>query len=250
MKKNRSWPWKERVLAAVILIILVVLLSVYWGDVQRISRHHHHSGKSMSHDYLGKGVETSESRTLSSRVTNIFSDATIDLVVQQGATPSILVEAPSDVIAMILTRVDELTNTLKISMDPNSNIIIPENKKLKITVTLPSLTRLDMNGVGDCTVGGFNNKDISVNMTGTGDVILTGSSTKIELMHNGVGTIDATKWQAQDVSVMFTGVGDVKAYASRSISGTLQGVGSVIISGNPSVRNISSNSITATLVYA
>jgi hypothetical protein len=215
-----------------------------------------------------------EARTVDARVTRVKLDGVVDLVVRQGATPSLVVSGDRADVARVTTR--QQGETLEIDTEHYRNEGRDRHQKLRAELVVPNLAEFTSQGVGASTVTGFSGDKIVLNLDGAGAVTLngnyrnvdarlggvgsltidapkaegmdlalrgagrlavTGQTRALRATLAGVGSLDAEKLRAETVNLDMTGLGGATVYASSAASLNLSGMGSATVYGKPAQRN-------------
>jgi hypothetical protein len=176
-----------------------------------------------------------------------------DVYVTQGATESVKVEAPSDVIDRIKTEVQN--GELKIynkgnSSDWNFNLF-GNHKKVVIYVTAKDINSVVASGSGDVyfktgittaslkvrvsgsgdVSGKVQVKDLQASVSGSGDVRLVGSATSSDVRVSGSGDYRGGELTTTSTAVHVSGSGDASVNASTKIDASVSGSGDIRYSG-------------------
>ncbi|MET0980469.1 MAG: head GIN domain-containing protein [Telluria sp.] len=216
-----------------------------------------------------------ETRAVDARVSRIKLDGVVDLVVRQGARPSLVLSGERDDIARVTTQ--QRGETLEIDTERRNNWNFGNrNPRLRAELTVPNLTEFVSEGVGASTVSGFGGDKITLALDGAGTITLNGSyrnidarlggagslmidaakTERMDLALNGagrlavtgqtrtlhatlagVGNLDAEKLRADIVDLDMTGLGGATVHASSAIDVNLSGMGSATVYGKPAQRN-------------
>ena len=104
---------------------------------------------------------------------------------------------------------------------------------LRATVTLPALDAITISGTADMKVGGITGDRLAVNVTGTGQLDLAGTTTSLSVAVGGTGQIDAGTLATKDARIDVRGTGQATLRAVESVEIKISGTGSVDILGNP-----------------
>lgn len=156
-------------------------------------------------------------------------------------------------------------NTLYLNADKSWNQKIKSGKKqISIHISVPNLTAITHNGVGDIQLNKhaeFDNltiklkgvgdvlcedmacKQLEVNLTGVGDVKLKGNSESAYYKNSGVGDIEAKEMAVSSLAVKHSGVGDVACRAVKELAINASGVGDVVYYGNPTLKDVHKSSV-------
>ncbi len=171
------------------------------------------------------------------------------VTVTQGERFLVEVEAEDNLLDEIRTKVKG--RTLRIS----SEGCLKPNIRIKVHVSLPELTELEINGTGDILVPDtfrVEDVDLAINGTGniecrliaarveavirgSGDVRLTGSANEQELKIMGSGDIDAMQMPCNTAEIRVSGSGDVYVYVIRDLDIRISGSGDAYYKGKPKV---------------
>ena len=145
-----------------------------------------------------------------------------DMELFQGDQFQVLVKANEDVFKYLDYKVEE--GVLILETKDHVNI---KAETYEVTVTLPVLKNLTVNGAGDIDLknGYSSGEDLTVTVNGAGDFEFSGIKVpSLSITLNGAGDIDADGLDVENVSVAINGAGDInlsgKALkASFSVSG-------------------------------
>jgi hypothetical protein len=184
-----------------------------------------------------------------------------ELLLTQGAQPSLTIEADEDVLSRIETEVKEGTLTIgiggtwwdKLGMALNG---VLSGRKIVYQLTVVELTGVTVRGAGrvkcaelhtdslairvagagEVTIGSLSTKQLGVEVPGAGRVQLAGQAGEQRVALTGAGTYRAPKLDSQKAQVRLTGVGSATISVAQELEATIQGVGSVEYYGTPSVK--------------
>lgn len=215
-----------------------------------------------------------ESRPVDARVTRIKLEGVTDLVVRQGATPSLVIAGERADVARVTTR--QQGETLHIDTERRNNDSHGHRSALRAELVVPNLAEFVSGGVGASTVSGFSGDRIVLALDGAGAVTLKGSYRNVDARLGGVGSmsidagkaermdlalggagqlavtgqtralratlagignLDAEKLRAETVDLDMSGLGGATVYASAAASLNLSGMGSATVYGKPAQRN-------------
>jgi hypothetical protein len=161
---------------------------------------------------------------------SIKSQGVYTLVVTAGQKQSVVVDGDDSALARLSTTVvgDELV------------IAMPEKKKsfgwsdrVTITITVPELTRMHLEGVGGTTLKQLAGESFELTYQGVGSTTVDGKVRHFVLKAEGVGTLNARELDAQYVDARLAGVGSAKVRASESLTARVEGIGSLTYYGKP-----------------
>lgn len=221
-----------------------------------------------------------ETRSVDARVTKVKLGGVVDLVLRQGATPSLVVSGDRRYIQRITTT--QRGDTLEIGTSSFSNRDNDMEHKLRAELTVPNLAEFLSHGVGSSTVTGFSGDAVKLALDGAGSVTVNsgfrqidarlggvggmtingvradkvdlslrgagrmtvaGDTKRLDAKLAGVGSLDAQGLRAETVDLDMSGLGSASVHASRAADVNLSGLGSATVYGNPAQRNSSANGL-------
>ncbi|HVI47356.1 MAG TPA: head GIN domain-containing protein [Chitinophaga sp.] len=198
----------------------------------------------------GNGVIKSENRN-ASPFTEISTSGVYKVVVQQGSTHSIKIEAEENLLPYILTEVrgDEL------EIKSRKGISINPTKPITVYVTLEKVKRLSASGASGFTSTGtlrsdklelefsgatnanleLNTGKVAVDLSGASNIELKGTSRSAEYGISGAADIAATDLRSDDVEIGISGTGKARVFAEKKLNVSVSGMGKVKYKGEPVV---------------
>jgi hypothetical protein len=221
----------------------------------------------------GSRLLATDKRPLAAQISAVELSGPINLTLRQGPEPALEVRGEQRLLANVDTMVDGRT----LHIGPRG-ILLRHRQPIDVTLTLPSLDTLHVNGSGDATASGFAGErlDLSLGGSGTmrfngryrdnvvalhgsGDLELTGGSSErvkaesigsgnltlvgatreLQAELQGSGELDARHLRAEEVRLTHTGSGTSAVYASREAKVELSGSGDATVYGNPERRDVS-----------
>jgi hypothetical protein len=250
---------------------LLLLAFLLIGAATSMLRAHGTNGPS-SH---GGRLVATESRPLAKAVAKVDLAGPVNLILRQGATPTLEVRGEQRLLANIDTSIDG--DVLHIGP---RGILLRHRTPIEVTVTLPSLESLSVSGSGEHTVGGFAGERLDVALDGSGSMkfngryraimaavhgsgdleltggtsdtvdaavigsgslTLVGASRALHAELRGSGDLDARHLRADAVDLPLQGSGDCAVYARKRLHAELTGSGAASVHGNPDERVVSRN---------
>jgi hypothetical protein len=232
MKTNRTF-------ATAILIITVLVLSACrlpFVDVKR-----------------GSGVLVTETREVSG-----FSEVRLDgagqLMITQGETESLEIEAEDNIIGELTSEVRGQTLVLGFQDQFLRSTIIP-TKGITYTLSVTDLTAITFNGAGDLEMdsldtsslelvingaGQINLDDLTadsltVQITGTGTISISGQVPAQSVTIDGAGNYQAGDLQTSSTTIDINGLGNGTVWTTDTLDITIDGGGTVNYYGDPSL---------------
>ena len=141
----------------------------------------------------------------------------------QGPVAKLTIEAPKSV----LDRIEIEDGT--ISRDDHYDW----DGKLKVTLTAPNVHRFELGGVQSLTLRQFDQKDLEINLSGTGSVTGTGKVKALSLDISGAGSADLSGMQMDEAEVSLSGAGSAKLGPRSSANIAISGIGGVELTRKP-----------------
>jgi hypothetical protein len=201
-----------------------------------------------------KGQTTKESRNVSafSGVALAFSG---NIYITQGNQQSVEIEADKKTLEIIRSEVNGNTLVLK-----TENGHWRDLGKITVYITMPEVDNLSISGSGDIicenaittneidlNVSGSGSlkmeklsvHEISAVITGSGDILLKGSSMdpgELDATITGSGSFKAEELPVGEATVTITGSGSATINVSKELETRITGSGSVLYKGNPMVN--------------
>ena len=156
----------------------------------------------------------------------------VSLTVEVGKSQSVKVSGEERFVADLKTEV----------IDNELNITLPKSYQNmkgdpRVTITLPSLSRVKLEGAGENTLSNINTDRIDISYLGAGRLQASGKTKYLRLSAKGVGEVDTKALHAERVDVNFEGVGSVAVYASDILNAIARGMGSLEYYGHPRTIN-------------
>ena len=201
----------------------------------------------------GSGNLTTENREVSG-FNEIRLDGAGRLVVTQGSTESLVIEAEDNIINELTSDVQGNTLVLGFQDQPWQTSLIP-TRTITYTLTVSDLTDITFNGAGDFSMdrletsslnldingaGQYNIAELmadslSVEITGTGTISIAGQVTTQTVNIDGAGNYQAADLQTVSTEITINGLGNGTVWASDTLDITINGAGNLNFYGNPSV---------------
>lgn len=195
------------------------------------------------------GEQTTEKRSLDKygkiRIEGPF-DVTIDPNKEQGLT----ITAPSDVLADIVSTVEDGELTLESDnigfMSPEIKVVIANDRLEAITVTGSGSfvgavrtkrdLRLIVSGSGSIETQAEAGKVDAV-ISGSGDIRMVGKCENLEAGISGSGDMDFSNLEVTDADLSISGSGDMNVHVSGKLEASIAGSGSIDYKGTPQEVN-------------
>lgn len=186
----------------------------------------------------------------------IASGGPINVVVKMGNTESIKFEGDEEAIATLITEVKGNVLIIRPQISWMSWEKKYEGKKITAYVTAKELSNITMSGSGKIVVNGaLKNNEISINISGSGNIKVNSDSEKLNARMSGSGTLDITGdaktaniaisgsakfdgkgFNVEDLSAKISGSGAIYIHANENINAIISGSGNIRYSGNPQIE--------------
>ena len=182
----------------------------------------------------------------------VASTGSFDVVLRQGSSESVKVEADAEVINEIITEVRNGTLTIR-SKNTRSWSNMWNNRKITIYVVAKDLNSVSLSGSGDLKMenqfnanqlqlrlsgsgdfkGAVNVKTLEASISGSGDFSISGKADESTVSISGSGDYHGSDLMTKSTAIRVSGSGDATIYASENVDASVSGSGDVHYSGHP-----------------
>lgn len=201
------------------------------------------------------GSTATEERSVQD-VQRVSLSAVGELVIQQGDSEGLTIEADSNVMPYIETKMNG--STLEIGIKPH--IILSMIPNIRYTLRVKSLDQISISGAGSITAESLHVDKLALNVSGAGNVHITdlqaaslsakssgtgnfeieGKTASQDVTVTGAGNYTAGDLECQTADLTISGAGNMTVWATNSLVVHISGIGSVNYYGKPKVsQNIS-----------
>ena len=174
----------------------------------------------------GSGNIISESRELNN-FTSIILLGSIDVNIKTSESNNCVVVADDNLIPYIKTEV--VNNKLNISLNESYS----SEEKLVVNINTPNYDEVSLSGSGNINILDFKNNNLSLNISGSGNIIGNGEVETLVVKINGSGNLMSKEIKSKFATITINGSGDAEVFASDSISAKINGSGNIKYFGNP-----------------
>ena len=174
----------------------------------------------------GSGNIISESRELNN-FTSIILLGSIDVNIKTSESNNCVVVADDNLIPYIKTEV--VNNKLNISLNESYS----SEEKLVININTPNYDEVSLSGSGNINILDFKNNNLSLNISGSGNITGNGEVETLVVKINGSGNLMSKEIKSKSATITINGSGDGEVFASDSISAKINGSGNIKYFGNP-----------------
>ena len=183
-------------------------------------------GGSSSSGVQGSGVAATQTRAVA-KFSSLDLAGSNNVTVTVGGPQSVVVRADSNLLSHVTTRV--AAGTLVIGNTGSFTTRSP----MSVDVSVPSLTALNLGGDGKISVTGISAPQLTVIVSGSGQLSMAGTATRLDVTLSGDGQAQLSQLIARDVRAVLTGTGLIQVTAITSLDAAVPGTGAIIYSGNP-----------------
>ena len=148
-----------------------------------------------------------------------------------GKPASVTISGDADLVDKVTTTVKDgvlVINTPEHRGDRNRR-----HRHLRAIVTAPDLSTLAVTGTGTFKVTGIANDRLAIDVPGTGELKLSGSTGALNVRVGGTGEVTGKDLAARDLVVDIDGTGSARLNATRSVEARITGTGSLDVHGHP-----------------
>lgn len=167
----------------------------------------------------------------------------VSINTEESKQSTIKTEVNNGVLSIISDGKDDIDATITVGVKALNSIKITgmADVKSENRLNCNQLT-IESNGAGGIDLD-INAKEIISDISGIGDVMLTGIANLHTSKVSGTGSLRASNLETEKSVVKVSGVGDAKVNAKQTIDADVSGAGSVIYKGNPAERIINISGI-------
>ncbi len=185
----------------------------------------------LSERIKGSGVIVTESRAVAG-----FSIISLEslgrVTVRQTGKESLTIRAEDNLLPLLDSWVGD--RILHLSME--GQVKMAPTKPIEIAIEVKNLDGLRLSGIGSIDAKAVQGKQLSVSISGVGDVTVAGNADSLKLHISHVGTFHGEQFQTRQATVRNSGVGSAIVNVTDQLDATVSGVGSVQYVGSPHVR--------------
>jgi hypothetical protein len=176
----------------------------------------------------GSGKVASEVRNVPD-FTSVELAGSADVNILLGDAQSVNVQTDDNILPLIGTKV--VNGRLVIGTKPFTNITTSNG--VVVTVAMRSLQRVTLSGSGNLRVGAMSGPSLLVELPGSGDITVDGTTEHVSVSVPGSGNVLCSELKAHVADVTLLGSGTVTVYADQNVNASLAGSGTIHYEGNP-----------------
>ena len=156
--------------------------------------------------------------------------AVVDVV--QGGAEGLTLTADDNIAPEIETVVEK--GVLQIRWRTR-NFDARQATRIRIALNAKTLESIAIAGSGDVNAPALSANQLSVHISGSGDVKLGGRADSIKVSISGSGDVNAARLDTQSASIRIAGSGDAQVWARKSLEAHIAGSGDIRYYGDPTV---------------
>lgn len=179
----------------------------------------------------GTAALTSENRPIAD-VTGLELASSGRVEITTGATQALSIEAPADVLPVLTSEVTG--GVLRLSVKDRT--VLRNTDKIHYRLTVPALDRIAVTGAGTVNHPDLKASSITVEIDGSGDVVLRGTVDKQVVGISGSGTYTAPDLATRTAEITVDGSGDADVRVADTLKVDVSGSGNVTYHGSPTLQ--------------
>jgi hypothetical protein len=176
------------------------------------------------------------------------------LIITQGTTESLEIQAEDNIITELTSEVQDNKLILGFQESPLRKQIIP-TETITYTLTVINLTEVTINGAADLDIDTLNTSslelvingagqinigqltadNLAVKLAGTGTITVSGQVPAQSIAIEGAGNYQAGDLETSSTDIEISGLGNGTVWATTTLAVTISGGGSLEYYGNPEV---------------
>jgi hypothetical protein len=189
---------------------------------------------SLTNALVGSGQVTSETRQVDTfDKVEFYGGVQFELKI--GTPQSVIVAAQQNLLAITTTTVTSGKLTVETSQ------IYTTTVPIHVTVTVPTLSAITINGGVSGTAAGITATDFNIESNGGASMTISGTATTLHLSCNAGSHVDGTSFTATSANVDMNAGASATVGVSGAVTGTANAGASLHLLGNPTSVNVTTN---------
>ncbi len=173
----------------------------------------------------GSGVKHTIERAVKS-FSSVTVDGGFDINYQHGS-PLLTITGDDNIIEHVISSVTH--NTLRLSTDKSYSASYP----IVIDVFSQRLQEMSLDGTSTVKLNDIKTDQLTLNISGTVDVMATGKADALKLTLQGTGDVMVRQLDSDIVTVELDGTSNVEVTAHKKLDANITGVGNILYFGSP-----------------
>jgi hypothetical protein len=181
--------------------------------------------RTISHFSTSDGADGSATREIAWNGTDKL-DIDIDADVQFTQAPGpakLVVSGPKDAVEHVVLDGSHL------EYDDNGDY----SGKLKVTLTAPNVSQFAINGSGALAIDGYNQDQLAVDVSGSGNVTAKGKTHQVKLDISGDGDVDMSALATESTDAQISGSGHASIAPTSAADLHISGDGEIDLKSHP-----------------
>jgi Putative auto-transporter adhesin, head GIN domain len=174
----------------------------------------------------GSGTAAAQARHLAA-FSSVDLTGSSNVTIQAGGRQSVIVHADDNLLSRVTTQVH--AGTLKIGTTGS----FTTNSPMNVQISVPLLKALTLSGSGTITARNIQARRLSVRLSGSGVMRISGTVTYLDVSLGGSGNAQLGQLAARDVHAVLSGSGRIATRATGTLQASIPGSGTIVYSGNP-----------------
>lgn len=178
----------------------------------------------------------------------------VDVLVKQGKSESVTIEADDNLLPQLQSRVSGGTLYIENTERDWGRRVRP-SRTVKVTIIVKDLREVDFSGAGSIRIENLETDQLTVNVSGAGDLKLdnltarklechlsgvgsvtaNGAVDELRLDISGVGNFKSSKLLSKSAEVHVSGTGSATVHVADELRADISGTGSVSYYGSPKI---------------
>jgi Putative auto-transporter adhesin, head GIN domain len=155
-----------------------------------------------------------------------------NLFIEQTGSESLTVEAEKAILPELTTRVVDG----RLILGPESESAIHTTGPVNYHLTVRDLNSLEVLGTANAEATGIETEDLTVTISGAGNVMMAGQAVEQTVEISGTGTYLAANLESREVNIVVAGAGSAIVNVRGKLDTRVSGVGSVEYVGDPKIQ--------------
>lgn len=174
---------------------------------------------------IGSGNGISESRELGD-YTSVKLKTAADVNITVGESNTFSISGDDNIIDLVTTKIEDGQLVIDQSSQFHTNIGVI------ITISIPSISSIELDGAGDIDVTGVNTPNMKIDLDGAGDISVSGTTDHLDAELDGAGDMNLYSLISTTAKVEVDGAGSIKVYATETLDATINGAGDIKYKGS------------------
>lgn len=169
-----------------------------------------------------------------------------DVTYVQGPAATVVITGPKTVVDRVRVEggrlsLEDGTDRLTLAMEHGGLRAWADSERLKIVVTAPGVRRFDIEGSSDLSIRNYDQDEMSLDISGSGEVTATGRTRILTLDISGSGEAHLGGLETTDAEVDISGSGEARIAPTGAANVSISGSGDVDLATRPTTlrQNIS-----------